>query len=560
MSEFAGPILTFDELYQITAASENLSFPQPFDTWLINPVLDGAYTDTQPVSDEPENSFNGIYTHGVNRFFLYDRIQIDPSSVELGNLVSAQTRLVYVWNGFFESKTVSSFSGVNTEGITVEEPYETPYALVPFQQVVYEFQVSLEGPAALDATYTIVVDGVDYVIEVTGSRAVLWPFGPNWGSPVLESLEWFTNVIVAYSGSEQRICLRSIPRRRLEFDFCAKLEESQRLDNILWGWQNRSFAVPIWQYKCKLTGPAAAGAVSIPLVTTSSGFVVGQTAVLMRSADYYEVIEIDAVASNSITPKRALELDWSAGDVIYPVAISNFESNVALDRRTSNVTVGRAIFLADPGQTDPFVPATAATDVYNSKEIVLQQPHWRGGIDSSSEFPFERVDSNTGPLNNSATRDTAMLNKRFIWHLSSRAEVASFRAFLGRCKGRNRSFYVPSWNDDFTLTQTVSPAAVTMFVKDIQYFNLVGTDPARAHLMIRLKDGSRFFRPINSIGRTGNELSINFVTALGVEMNTTNCKQISVVMLYRFESDRTTFQWLTNGVAVVDAMLKSVKA
>lgn len=558
MSVLSLPVVVFESLYP--PQTHSIGYPYPYTLHLVSDGLTGTKNDTQPIADEAKNAWQGFFYAGVNGQFLYDRIIVDPSVLQLGNLVSAQVRQVSVWNGFFTSKTVSDFVENEAEGITVVEPDSVPYVLAPFQEVFYEFQVSLDGPASVNASYTITIDGDDYTITITGSRVVLWPFAPNWQSTVNESLEWLTQIYTAHNGSEQRYQLRSKPRRRLEYDLWVRNEEAQRFDNMIWGWQNRAFAVPLWQYKCKLTAEALPGASSLSLNTSSAGFTVGQTAVLLRSPDYYEVVEIDSVTSNSLGLSRPLQLSWSAGDLVYPVMIGNFESNVPVTRLTSDKLTSRVLFLGDPQQTEAFIPVGGATNTYNGKEIIVVQPDWSGGIDNSSTYESALVDSSTGMLSRSTTHDTPMQLKRFRWLLKNRAAVESFRAFLGRLKGRNRAVYIPSWHEDLTLISDIGVSDVSITVRDVQFFNLVGSDPARGHLMIRDRSGNKFFRPMENIGKSGDDLSINIGTSLGQAVSVAQCKSISLVVLYRLASDRVTIQWHTNEVATVEADFITVKA
>ena len=45
----------------------------------------------------------------------------------------------------------------------------------------------------------------------------LFPLAPNWIRPVVERLEWLTDVIEGYDATEERTPLRTLPRRSLEY-------------------------------------------------------------------------------------------------------------------------------------------------------------------------------------------------------------------------------------------------------------------------------------------------------------------------------------------------------
>lgn len=527
------------------------------DAWFAaDDIGEGAITDTQPQAAMPANSYTGWLQQATNSF-LYGRLYIDPALLALGNLVNSQTRTVTVWNATFGSVDVTDLTGVGTEGLTLTEPEATPYAIGPLDEVIYTLAISSDGPATLDAVYTLTVDGVEYTFEVTAQRVLIWPFKPNWASAVNESLEWMTDVLKSYNGTEQRISLRTHPRRRLAYDFLIAGGDTQAFDNILWGWQNRSFAVPYWQYKGKTTAPIIEGDTVIAVNTTSSGYAEGQTMCLFLSVDVYEVLEILSFTDTTITLKNGTALDWPTNSECYPVGISVFESNIPISRQTSNVLTGSASFLADPLTTTPYLPVADATDVYLDTEIILKQPDWANPIDVGATYPIDTVDYSFGGRSYGVTDLTQTLNYLYRWIFKSRAEVETFRGFLNRCWGQQNAVFLPSWHDDFSVTADIPSAAVSISVVDRNFFTLVGQNPARANLYIRTRLGN-FLRPIAAVGKTGNIVNIGIGTALGIDISLSDIIQVSYVSLYRLSTDLVTIEWQTDGVAIVEQAFQLV--
>lgn len=562
MSLVAPGIEVYESRY---AAAHHALYPplnlsgHAFQMWLVGGAVFGLVADTQPVN-EPGDAINGVRGNAANSDFLYGRLYVQPSVVDLGNLISGQTRTVRVWNAQFFSADVESFSGVDTEGVLVAQPSLPPYTLDLLQEVDYVFSISLDGPASLDARYTLTVDGDDYLIQVVGSRVVLWPFKPQWSEPVEETLEWKTGVLTARSGSEQRSALRTRARRRLAYSFAILRQETQRFDNLLWGWQNRAFAVPFWQYRCRLASPSIVGATVLAVPRAAvSGFEAGQIAVVFADPDTYESAEVLSVAADSVTLTRPMSFAWPARTSIYPAGVCNLRSNVPVRRLTPNVLAGRVDFLADPVRVSPFIPEMAALDTFNGGEILLRRPDWQGGIDNNSEYPSTTTDFEIGAVSYGITVDTPSPTKACRWHFKSREAAKDFRALLGRRKGRLSPIYIPSWHDDFTLTAAVPGNAASFTCRDYQYFSLVGSDPAKVGVMFRTHSGASYLRMLTNVGKTGNDLLVGISTSLGVTLAIADVKAIHIVSLYRFASDEITVQWITDEVCVVDAAFKLVK-
>lgn len=523
-------------------------------------VGEGARTDTQPGAAMPALAYNGWLQGGINSM-LYGRVYIDPGVIALGNLVSSQTRQFSIWNAQFITAHVTDLTASGDQGLDLTGPFVTPYTLGALQQVFYTVAIGLDGPAQMDATYTFTVDGVLLTEEITGIRVNIWPFPPNWSSPVNETLEWMSQVIKAFDGiSEQRIELRATPRRGLAYDFMLKGSDCQHFDNILWGWQNKAFAVPYWQYHGKVTADVAIGATFIPVVTTDAGYISGQIIALLASADVYEVLEIDTVSPTGVTITNATALAWPKGSSVYPAAVSTIPSkNVPVNRQTSSVITGSIAFQGDPLQVDPFLPVTAAPNTYLGLEVILEQPDWVNPIDVTASFEYDRVDFNTGPVDLSTTDTNQSLSYRYRWTRKTRSSIAAFRAFANRLNGLVNPVYLPSWHEDFTLSAPIGLSDITINVIDRNFFLHVGTNPAKANIYIRTKKGN-FLRPIGNIGKTGGNVSINIGTALGVGVALTDVIQICYLSLYRKSSDLVTLQWQTHAVAIVEETFQLVTA
>ncbi len=390
--------------------------------------------------------------------------------------------------------------------------------------------------------------------------SVLWPFEPNWASPVNESLEWYTNVLRAYDGTEKRYSLRSVARRRMAYDFLVRRSDTQLFDNLLWGRQNQEFAVPYWQYRELTTANVSIGATSIPVDTSTAGYAAGQSIVLFLNPLVYEVLKIASVTTGHvIVTSPGATLAWLAGSKVYPVGFSLFDSNVPINRHTSRMLEGSAAFLAEPISTDPFIPATDAPNVYNGIEVILQQPDWINPIDRGATFNFDVADFTTGDRLSAQTELYQSIAFKYRWVWKTRALINAFRAFLGRCQGQFNVVYLPSWNEDFTLVANIASGDTSITVVD-KFFSTYGFPAPHSNLIIRTRTHGNFLRPIESFTTSGANVVLHITTALGVAVPISDVLSISYLCLYRKMTDTTTLQWQTEKVAIVEDLFQLVAA
>lgn len=531
----------------------------PVEGWLSGgESVSGPRTNNAPIDLEPKDIESGHVAEGANFTFLYGRVLVEPSDIALGNVVSQQTRDVSVWNATFDDKTVSGIAESGTAGIDLTEPEPTPYDLAALQQTVYTVSVSTVGPAQIDATYTFTVDGVEYDVTISGTRVVLWPFAPNWKQPVNEMLSWRTSVLRSYSGKEQRSRLRSKPRRGMDYNFIAAHGEAQRLDNLLFGWQNRPFALPFWQYRVRAPADILTGALEIPLPDLENlGFAAGNLAAIFASPESFEVVEIEDVLSDRIVLARPVENDWIAGTPVYPAAVSRIRGNVPIQRMTNSVLSGRVVFDGMPADTDPFVPDEAAPDEFEGDEILLTRPNWVGPLGHSAVYDADYIDYGTGVTNIGITSEVPSSVRQYRWLLNGRERIREFRALLGRLAGQHKSLYIPTWHDDLTPVSGVTAASTALVVRDRQFFAMVGGNPAIIGVAIRAGNDV-IVRKISSVGITGNDTSIGLTAPIGVTLTVEQIRSISLVARYRLATDDVTIQWQTNRVAVVESSFQLV--
>ncbi|MFW5872090.1 MAG: hypothetical protein ACOCUT_03200, partial [bacterium] len=74
----------------------------------------------------------------------------------------------------------------------------------------------------------------------------VFPYKPDF--PILESLEWLTDVLEVRKGQEQRIKIRKYPRKILEWKVSLDEPiECTRLRALIAGEQDSEFMLPLWE-------------------------------------------------------------------------------------------------------------------------------------------------------------------------------------------------------------------------------------------------------------------------------------------------------------------------
>lgn len=514
------------------------------------------------VVSENAAAISGQMQNSVNWTF-YNRILLIPQLVDLGNLLNAQVRTISVWNGFLVGKSLTSFSAVNAGGITVAQPVVPPYTIRPLEMLNYGINVSMDGPVVISADFIWRIEGIDYTAHVAGQRAVMFPFKSNFREDFTENLEWKSDILRSYDGSEQRRAVRTKARRSFEFKFSLMTAlDTQIFQNLMFGWQNRVFAVPVWSDKRNLGSDQVIGNTVLSVNPTGYSFTEGDMAVLYNSPIDYEVVVISIVGTSTITANNGLQRNWPKNTAVFPVVLGHLSDSVSTQRLTDTVIEGSALFQTSPDVTDPYTPDGSALATYDGKEVITVQPNWASALDHSYDFTFDTVDQQSGPIQWFVTELTGRTGRRYSWLFSDRATVLEFRKFLQRRVGMVKPCWVPTWTNDFSALADIQPSDTSITVKENGFRALVGVNTARDRIMLRTKAGTVYYRRITgvSISDSGTDAKLIIDNSFGVLIKTADIQGIHVLQLCRLATDKVSIVWKSDTVATVDTTFTTVPA
>jgi hypothetical protein len=511
----------------------------PFTTQLL-----GDLSDTQPV-DEPKDLKGGSVVDVFGYLDFWNRIHVTPLIIDLGNLLDIQVREISIWNAFFTPQTLNSVVGANTEGLDLTEPEAAPYAIASFQEIFYQVSVSTEGPATVDASYTFDFDSADYTVRITGVRIVAWQWEPNWISPVIERLQWKTDVIPAYDGSEQRIQLREFPRVEWEFTFDAEARELRTLENVVYAWGGRVWALPIWPDIQRLEQELVAGAEEIPIDFIGRDYRADGLGVLIGFGQF-ESFEVEGFTSSSLILKRPLLNTWPAGSRVYPARSSTMEEPRSLGRFTGSLARGIARFkTAEEIERDEL-----AEEIYRGYPVMTRELNWREAPEIDYARKMASLDFETGQAQRYDEAELALPAHSVRMTFMDRDECNWFRQWLYARRGRARGIWLPTWAEDLQLVEIISPSQLTIFFEACGLVHFAQGDVHRRDVRIELRSGEIFYRRLTAPVKVTDDIErMTMSSVLNIEVPPSNVRRISWMNFVRLDTDSIEIAWAHGGQA-----------
>ncbi|PLL10153.1 hypothetical protein C0V75_22065 [Tabrizicola sp. TH137] len=376
----------------------------------------------------------------------------------------------------------------------------------------------------------------------------LWPFPA--AQEITELLEWRTDVLQSQAG-EQRIALRSRPREIVTFQHrCDALGMARAAELSRAGFAGE-WRVPLWHMAVQPTADVAQGATEIAADTSVADFRAGDAvavAVDGREASLTEIADVEADRLILVEPVGAqLPAATVAATrvTVAPVHSGVLSAPIEIARRRQNDGMVTATFLLRdaPDLSAPIMPT------YLGRLVQTDPSLTRSPITASLRRAVEYVDNGFGPVVVEPLRDMYERGEAIALKAQGAAERWALRRWLWSLRGRQTSFWVPTWGRELQLRAAMTSGSTLMRVAPI-------TDLAayvgRA-ILLEMPSGFRF-RTITAAVVDGADHRLTLSSSLGepVAIGT----KVHFLTLVRSDADRIEIR---NGAVASEVTLPVVE-
>lgn len=392
------------------------------------------------------------------------------------------------------------------------------------------------------------------------SPAAVFSADPNTNAPFEEALEWRTDLLTARDGTESALQLRSRPRRTLRYPFYLDGGGIQRLDATLFGAQGTpDWLIPLWTDQATLASAVSIGASTLTLSGyTGLAFTNGGMVMLWRAADDFEVLDVNTVSGATVNLAQNTTKAWAADTLVTPVVFGIVGQSLNLDRITSQIFGGTAELFIDPVRDKPNLPTASAPVTYNGYELYPTEPNWAEAIPTNWIGFVDSLDPGIGGWAQVARRNYSEQVRSYSWLFDTRSAIQDFRAFLQRRLGSFVPVYLPTWDADLTLTQTINPSDTTARFINNAMTSFIGVHPARTHCIFQMSDGSYLARQMSSpVANSDGTVTVT-IAAPGITIAPAAVDLVSYLPLWRM-ADAVIIKWHSAAVAEVAINFRAVK-
>lgn len=428
---------------------------------------------------------------------------------DLGNVISDQVVSCELYNADRQNSiTVASVIDNLGIGIEAQDVPATPFDIGSQDGLSFSVLIRRTGDLSINGDYSLVLStGETYTLYFLGSRIVLLPIRPE--APLREHLIFDTRIIEAVDGTEQRIANRQYPRGMFEATFKTG---QKKLEMILFDRQAKVVAFPAWHEPAYLVGAHTVDDLTVTVNTTDyANFFVGGYAVVLQDENYYDALKIESMTSTTLTFESGLTYDYANKVQVMPLLTAYIEASTASLKYAYNQQYFNTRIHVAPEIND--IADDSAWSQYNSKTFLDDPNKITGGqLAEALRTKVFVIDNLTGLRTSVSAWDH---NKRYSkkgWKTSTRQELWELRQLLHFLKGKQVSFYIPTFWKDIVVTDTMLSGTFVLNMDNIGYTINARERWPKQFIRIIFKDGSILVREIQNsaeISETQEQLTLD---------------------------------------------------
>lgn len=226
---------------------------------------------------------------------------------------------------------------------------------------------------------------------------------------------------------------------------------------------------------------------------------VGSMVIIWESDLHNVAAEVTDVLIDRILLRQPLETYFNLAYVA-PMRFALTLSGMQFKRGARDITISNSRFQVTDNKElgDQEVhPMYRGVMVLTTPTILLED------LTERISRSVDMFDNGSGPVVLESTNSWVNAAKGITIDTSNREELWKARTWLHSLFGKQKPFWVPTWNRDLELLEDVPPLGTFLLVRNIGYANYYNVKD----IMVRLVDGSLlFFRATSaSVDPTGNE-------------------------------------------------------
>lgn len=352
MTDYAG--LAAPEIFEMSR-TKSFSFPPegttPDHSGILADLtvgLGSAARVTRAENTKKDSAGVGLNGGGADDI-IFERVYFTPKKIDEGIITEDTEHEITIWNSSFVSTVdITQILQSNADG-TILQHNGTPETIQKNYETKHKVTVLKEGPPVQATEYAYTVGSLEFIIEITGIRVIVFNHVPNTNEDEEREFVFITVVERNERFVEQRRPMLDVPLRRTTAKFSFVGKQWRKFINDIRKLSVKIVAIPVSMEQLTPSTDLQ-GLTSIPLNQATANYsdLNNRTQfILLRSKSNLFLSELKGIAtigSNSIDVDIPVVENFTAADTeIYPCFIGLIE-NWSPDVMTDEAGEGQITF------------------------------------------------------------------------------------------------------------------------------------------------------------------------------------------------------------------------
>lgn len=391
-------------------------------------------------------------------------------------------------------------------------------------------------------------------------RTKLQVFGvkPNWRDGLSYYQDYMTDVQSSEVGWELRASVRIEPRERVEFTASQWGANRQKRINELAAQGSAEVMLPLWWTATAITQQATPGQTRLYGRFNRWEFLSGSVIAIAEGGTAERAI-IASVADTWIDLVAPLKYGHQKRTKVTAARVSRFIGQTSYRMRSSTVSENTSEIEVLERYTAPakwYVNPDFDDKTDSGLPVFTIIPNMPGDLEVTQDRVRYILDNDISApyLVEPTGHDQFMF--RQTYHCANVEQINDMAAQISATAGRLRTFLIPTYNDDLTVSKTHSGSSEWIMTEDTG--QLGNSQPLTKYIMVTFTDGKRYLRQVVQMQQIG--LSVRLLLNNPIPQHAaSDIVSICYVWESRLDTDVIEFKYLTDSVCTVALTYKAFR-
>lgn len=474
--------------------------------------------------------------------FLYDlyfRIWVFPPRLELRNPRVNVNIPFDIWNAYPYTNFLQSVDGTGLDGLSLYVIPPDEFRAVEYRTV--NLQITPSAPLSIEAHFSFTFDLGSGLFTFLADRASVLDIIPD--VPVNETWSWLSDVMVTTDGTEQRVGLRAVPRRKLDLTVIALGHDEiyKSIKQMLFDFGGQ-VVIPFYQYLTSVTAPSVAGDSDISFDPARTDMRPGEYILVRNPAMQQQLLKITVLGVGGATLDAPLDIDLPAGSLVAPAFTCVIDNKASMAREAVHTAAQlRLNATVSQARADHSRPGSAmAITTFDGYPVLDRRPLADTSPKDSFDTGQERFDYQVGSIEQIVrwqfTRTEG--GREFLIHRHDNpAEMDYWRDFTDLIVGRLNPFLLPTYREDEYIQETPLDAYNSILIKGSDYATLMWPQAPYQRLVLWTANGPQYVAVVDAVATEEGHSLCTLADPMPSGAGYRNISFISYLLKVRLGSD-----------------------